>query len=171
MIQKFSVRLALSLVLVCVFVKIGHADDDHDDTTDKFDEAIGECLSHWKTHPFKTKNPRYKVLKSTVKVLGIGKDIEDRKPTDKPELVLVKPNVAVLAKSKLKLLNPNGYYCLKGGVSVLGKTEMEINCHAHFASSQDGAEVLGATDNKSGGTSVLGSVRLVRSGKDCPKVN
>ena len=84
----------------------------------------------------------------------------------KPELVLVKPNVAVMTKNHLNLLNPNGWYCLKGQVSVLGKSEIHLHCKAKLASNRDGVSVLGATDHDSGVT-VLGKSELKRVG--CPE--
>jgi hypothetical protein len=78
---------------------------------------------------------------------------------------LIKANVAVLSKATLDLMNPQGWYCLKGQVSVLGKSEIHLHCSAHLTSSSDGATVMGASDTDKGVT-VLGSTRVIRSG-DC----
>jgi len=40
---------------------------------------------------------------------------------------LVKPAVSVMAKTVLQLKNPNGWYCLKGRTSVLGKIEIQLD--------------------------------------------
>ena len=123
--------------------------------------AIQSCLSHWGKHPFPKKNPEFKVISAKVKVLGIGGEMKDDIASDDPALVLVKPSVTVLSKSDLKLLNPNGWYCLKGQVSVLGKSEIKLHCKAHLASSSDGATVLGGNDTDQG-VAVLGTIRVTK---------
>lgn len=124
-------------------------------------DAVDRCLGNWRKHPFK-KNPPFRIIAGKVRVLGAGGEIADTAPTDKPELVLIKPNVTVLAKSTLKLMNPNGWYCLKGRVAVLGKTQIDLACKANLASSEDGATVLGGGEQN--GVTVLGSSRVNRLG-------
>ncbi|MEZ4815648.1 MAG: hypothetical protein R3A80_10650 [Bdellovibrionota bacterium] len=133
-------------------------------------ETIQNCLNAWGNHPFaKDKRIADKVLSPSVKVLGIGgRNIDDSKKTSKPSLVLVKPSVSVLSKSVFRLANPNGWYCLKGTVAVLGKTEFELDCHAKMASNNGDVAVLGANDNQEGGVAVLGSIRLKSIG-NCSK--
>jgi hypothetical protein len=126
-------------------------------------EAIKSCLEHWKKHPFTGANPDFRIIKGKVRVMGIGDGIDDSGATKSPELVLIKPNVSVLSKTEMKLMNPNGWYCLKGNVSVLGKTVVELQCKANLASSEDGATVLGASET-GGGVAVLGSLRVEREG-------
>ncbi len=121
--------------------------------------AIDACLDAWGKHPF-SKNSPYRKIKSNVKVMGIGGNVEDDKHTSKPELVLVKHSVAVMSKQKYELMNPNGWYCLKGAVAVLGKSEVRLHCKAHFASSNDGAAVAASADE--GGVAVLGKVEIKR---------
>lgn len=128
------------------------------------DEDVEACLNFWGKHPFDRKNPKYRTISAKVKVLGIGGDVKDEAKTEGPDLVLIKPTVSVMAKTKYKLLNPNGWYCMKGGVSVLGKTAIDVHCKAHLASSKDGVAVLGANDDNSGGVAVLGSVRINKIG-------
>ena len=118
------------------------------------------ALDHWAKHPFSKKNPHYRTIATKVKVLGIGDNINDETATKIPDLVLIKPSVAVLSKISMRLMNPNGWYCLKTSVSVLGKSAISLNCKASLASSKDGANVLGA--NETGGVSVLGSLRVNR---------
>lgn len=130
---------------------------------DDLDE-IKACLSHWQGHPFKTESPKFRTLTSRVKVMGIGDETTDDVKTDKPELILIKPNVTVMSKSILRLLNPNGWYCMKGKVSVMGKSEIQLHCHAKLASSNSGAVVMGSDHADSGGVTVLGSTRVVRVG-------
>lgn len=151
--------LVLTLGLILGFSQLVMADEDND-------AAVRECLKHWGKHPFASASPKYRVLATKVKVLGIGGNTKAEQPTEKPELVLVKSSVSVMAKTKLELMNPNGWYCLEGRVSVLGKTQIDIHCKAKLASSSDGVEVLGANSGgDSGGVSVLGSTRVNR--QDC----
>lgn len=127
------------------------------------EKAVKACLKSWGKHPFKGANPEFRTLSSKVKVLGIGGDINDNKTTSKPELVLIKTNISVLSSTKMHLMNPNGWYCLKGKVDVLGKTTVELDCKANLASSSGGANVLGAKDTE-GGITILGSARIKRIG-------
>lgn len=133
-------------------------------------ESIRNCLNAWGKHPFpKDKTVADKVLSPSVKVLGIGgRNIDDSKSTSKPSLVLIKPSVNVLSKSVFRLANPNGWYCLKGTVAVLGKAEFELDCHAKMASNNGDVAVLGANDNQEGGVAVLGTIRLKSIG-NCSK--
>lgn len=125
-------------------------------------ETIYNCLKAWGKHPFpKEKRTADKVLSPSVKVLGIGgRNVEDSIDTSKPSLVLIKPSVNVLSKTTFRLVNPNGWYCLKGTVAVLGKAEFTVHCKAKVASNNGDVAVLGANDNQEGGVAVLGSIRL-----------
>jgi hypothetical protein len=127
--------------------------------------AVKACLRNFGKHPFNAKEPHFRTMSAKVRVFGIGGSAQDEMPTTKPELILVKPNVSVLSKSELNLLNPNGWYCLKGQVSVLGKSEIHLACKAKLAASRDGVNVLGGTDHDSGVT-VLGSSKITKVG--CP---
>jgi hypothetical protein len=131
--------------------------------SDGDENAVKACLAHWGKHPFNEKNLSFKTLSAKVTVLGIGGATRDDEVTEKPALILIKPNVAVLSKAELKLNNPQGWYCLKGQVAVLGKSEVQLNCSAHLAASNDGATVLGGSDTDHGVT-VLGSSRLTWTG-------
>lgn len=128
-------------------------------------KAVRVCLENWgKKNPFKGERPEFRVIGAKVKVLGIGSDeVNDEHETSTPELVLVKPNVAVLSKSTVRLMNPNGCYCLKGKVAVLGSSEIQLHCKAGMASSNGGATVMG-TSKMEGGVTVLGSTRVKRLG-------
>jgi hypothetical protein len=149
---------ALTLLALIAVISPARAAEDGDLS------AVRACLAHWgKEAPFDSKNPKYRVLSSRVKVLGIGGETRDDVPTDSPELVLIKANVNVLSKAELNLLNPNGWYCLKGQVAVLGKSEVKLHCKANLASSYDGATVMGGSDTDQGVT-VLGASRLTRVG-------
>lgn len=125
-------------------------------------EDIEACVDAWGKSPFTAKS-KFRVLNGGTKVMGIGGDIEDNTKTSKPELILVRPAVTVMAKTVMNLNNPNGWYCLKGKVAVMGKMQVNLHCSAKMASSQGGATVLGHGDDSTG-TTVLGSTRVVRTG-------
>lgn len=126
-------------------------------------EEIQQCLRHWGKHPFAKSNPEFRTMATKVKVMGIGDEMTDTKATGKPELVLLKPSVNVMSKSVMSLMNPNGWYCIKGRVDVLGKSEINLHCKAHMASSNDGATVLGS-NNSDTGVTVLGKSVVNRLG-------
>lgn len=130
------------------------------------DPNVDACLTAWKNAPFKKGTEPHHVVGSQVKVFGIGKkDFEDS-PTDKPRLILIKPSVNVLGKTSFRLMNPNGWYCFRANVSVLGKMNIQAVCGAKLASSkEDGTSVLGS-DESDKGVAVLGSLRVTRIG-DC----
>lgn len=127
-------------------------------------EVIRSCLGTWPDHPFRgDETPRYKVLGSSVNVLGIGGDVVDDVATPDPQLVLVKPAVNVLTKGRFRLMNPNGWYCFESAVTVLAKSEIVAHCTAHIASSIDGVAVAGGNSGADGVT-VLGKAVVKRVG-------
>ena len=126
-------------------------------------EAIRKCLSNWDHPPFKKSEPNFKTFGGNVNVFGIGGEVADTEKTDKPKLILVKPNVNVLGKATLKLMNPQGWYCLKPTISVLAKTQIESHCKAHVTSTTKGSNIMGAQD-KEQGVVVLGSLRIKQIG-------
>lgn len=130
----------------------------------KYDKNVRECLSHWKKTPFSSRNLKYKTMKSTVSVFGAGGDLIDKKKTSKPALVYVKASVNVLGKNTIKLLNPNGWYCLNSSTNVLGKAVIELHCKAKLAISNTGATVLGSDSGDQQGTTVLGKTKIKRTG-------
>lgn len=149
-------KLILALTLLSTY-SLAYAEDGHQ-------EALDRCISAWGKSPFKKGSPADKTIDSSVKVFGIGKNREaDNEATKKPVLVLVRPSVNVLGKSTIRLMNPNGWYCFKSNVTVLGKINIEAHCDAHIASAQDGAEVL-AADETNKGVAVLGALRITRLG-------
>lgn len=126
-------------------------------------DDIQQCLRTWGKHPFAKESPTFRTMSSRVKVMGVGDDMSDTKVTDKPDLVLLKPAVNVMSKSVVSLLNPNGWYCMKGKVDVLGKTEINLHCNAHMAASSDGTTVMGSNESDTGVT-VLGKSVVNRIG-------
>ena len=122
--------------------------------------AIAACLKAWDKHPFGG-NPRYKTLQTSVKVFGVGKSTRDAETTSTPTLILVNAGVNVMGGSTIELLNPNGWYCLRATVNVMGGLNIRAHCRAHLASATDGATVMGSnTENK--GVTVMGSTRVER---------
>lgn len=131
---------------------------------EKTEDAISKCLASWGSHPF-GKNPKYKTLATSVKVFGIGGSTKDAEKTESPALVLVNPAVNVMGRTTYELLNPNGWYCFRANVNVMGGFVIRAHCKAHIASSSSGATVLGSdeTDAKDGVT-VMGSTKVERFG-------
>lgn len=126
--------------------------------------AIAACLATWRDHPFQgVDRPRFKVLSSSVKVMGIGSDVVDDHRTADPELVLIKPAVNVMSKERFRLMNPNGWYCFQSTVTVLAKSEITAECGAHLASSVDSVAVAGGNEGTDGVT-VLGKAVVHRVG-------
>jgi hypothetical protein len=129
-------------------------------------EVIRSCLGTWPDNPFKGDDPpRYKVLGASVNVLGMGAEVADETVTSDPQLVLVKPSVNVLTKGRLRLMNPNGWYCFESAVTVLAKSEITAQCTAHITSSVDGVAVAGGNKGTDGVT-VLGKAVVKRVGCD-----
>lgn len=125
------------------------------------DSAIAACLKAWGTHPFAAK-PKYRTMQTSVKVFGIGGKSGDTEKTAAPSLVLVNPGVNVMGGTTVELLNPNGWYCLRSTVNVMGGLTLRAHCDAHIASSADGATVMGSnTENK--GVTVMGATRVERT--------
>lgn len=122
------------------------------------DGSISNCLKTWGKHPF-GQNPEYKTLATSVKVLGIGKNTIDSEHTNSPSLILVNPGVNVMGGTIIELLNPNGWYCLRSNVNVMGGLTIRVHCKSHLASATEGVTVLGKnSDNKS--TTVMGSTQI-----------
>ena len=127
---------------------------------EEVDSSVSSCLKAWGKHPF-GKNPQYKTLSTSVKVFGIGPDTIDAEVTSKPALVLVNPSVNVAGGSAIQVLNPNGWYCFRTTVSVMGGLTIKAHCKSHLATtSGDVLEVGNATDDK--GVTVMGSTKVER---------
>jgi hypothetical protein len=129
------------------------------------DSSIAACLKAWGDHPF-GKNPQFKTLATSVKVFGIGKTTSDTEPTSSPSLVLINPIFNVMGASTIELLNPNGWYCLRTTVSVIGRVSLRAHCKAQLASISDGHTARGNnTENraiKDQGVTVMGSLSIER---------
>ncbi len=105
------------------------------------DSSIAACLKAWGDHPF-GKKPQFKTLGPSVKVFGIGTNVGDTAPTSTPILVLVNPIFNVMGESTIELLNPNGWYCLRTTVSLVGRVNIRANCKAQLAETSDGNTML-----------------------------
>ena len=113
----------------------------------EIDDSIANCLKAWGKHPFGN-NPNYKTLATSVKVFGIGADPTDAEVTNSPSLVLVNPGVNVMGGSTIELLNPNGWYCLRNDVNVMGGLTTKVHCKAHLASATESSvTVLGSNSD------------------------
>ena len=131
-------------------------------------DALNACLKSWGKHPFDEGNLNYRTIAPNVRVFGSGVSVQDDRETQQPELVLIKPSVSVFSKGTLKLLNPQGWYCLKSKVAVFSEVDIQIDCRANLASSSDGTTVMGSNEKRDGVT-VFGSSKVTRIG--CDKAN
>ena len=132
---------------------------------EEVDSSVAACLKAWGHHPF-GKNPQFKTLATSVKVFGIGSGAGDTEPTSSPSLVLINPVFNVMGKSTIELLNPNGWYCLRTTVSVMGGVSIRAHCKARLAATSDGKTVLGNnTENrniKDIGVTAVGAISVER---------
>ncbi|MBE0626198.1 MAG: hypothetical protein IH606_15430 [Burkholderiales bacterium] len=106
------------------------------------DSSIAACLKAWGDHPFGNA-PQFKTLETSVTVFGIGGKTADTQPTSTPALVLINPSFNLMGGSTIELLNPNGWYCLRTTVTVMGRVGIRAHCKAQLASTSAGSTVLG----------------------------
>lgn len=133
--------------------------------------ALDACIKSWgKDSPFRAGAEPTSIIATNVKVFGVGGsgNVSD-KATDKPALVLVRPAVNVMGKSRIRLENPKGWYCFRSNVTVAGKLEIEAPCHAHIASAREDGTAVGAVDESNQGVAVFGALRVTRYGCDAKK--
>jgi hypothetical protein len=68
--------------------------------------------------------------------------------------------------STIDLLNPNGWYCLRTTVSIVGGVSIRAHCKAQLAATSDGKAMLAdKTENrgiKNLNVTVMGSVSIER---------
>ncbi len=154
--KKIVIALFASLFLLVFWTLPALADDA---------AVVRACLDNWGKHPFNARHPKFRVFGTKVRVFGIGGKVRDTVHTSRPELVLIKPNVSVMSKSTMDLLNPNGWYCLRGKVNVMSSTTINLDCRAHIASSKPGVTVLGGnSESQESEVTVLGGARITRVG-------
>ena len=125
--------------------------------------AVEACLRSWgKSHPFKDQQKiKFRLMQGQVKVFGVGNNIVDDTPTQYPQLIVVRPGVNVMGNMNYELLNPNGWYCLKAKVNVMGKSVINLACNAQIASTSGTTIVMGAGEGQSG-TTVMGKTVVNR---------
>jgi hypothetical protein len=136
---------------------------------DEGDQAvIDQCIAHWgKASPFRKGTPPDGVIATGVKVFGIGQSSSGDDPvTRKPRLVLVRPAVNVMGRTTIRLQNPHGWYCFRSNVTVMGKIQIDAQCHAHLASAREEGTAVGAADESNKGVAVFGALRVNRFGCD-----
>ena len=134
-------------------------------------KALDGCIASWgKNSPFKPGTPANSVIAPSVKVFGVGGSghVNDQ-ATEKPALILVRPAVNVMGKSRIRLENPKGWYCFRSNVNVAGSMEIEAPCNAHIASAKEDGTSVGAVDETNKGVSVFGALRITRYGCDGKK--
>lgn len=121
-------------------------------------KVISDCLALWPSHPFKNPKDRsFRTFAPTVNIIGLGGEIKDDVVTSYPQIILVKPSINVLTKTRFQLLNPNGWYCLRVNINVLSKNAIDLHCQAHIADSVAGFAVMGSHKDGTGrGVTVLG---------------
>lgn len=148
-------RILSFLILVLGMVLITQGSFAEEDS----DDALARCLKAWGKHPFSAK-PEFKTLPTSVKVFGIGKNPKDTEITVNPALIMVNPAVNVMGGTIYELLNPNGWYCFKANVNVMGGLIIKAHCKAHVASATSGATVMGSSESEDKGVTVMGSTKV-----------
>jgi len=150
-------RLTFFCVLLCTFLLPTVASANP--------ESVRACLANWPEHPFDAQNPKFRTVSGQFKIFGIGEDINESTPTEKPELVLILPNISVMTGARMTLMNPNGWYCLRSKVNVMGSSEIILHCKAHIASTKAGTTVLGSNEGEiEQGVTVMGKSTIIREG-------
>jgi len=131
--------------------------------------VLDACISSWgKSSPFKKGKAADRTIGTGVKVFGIGSGQSGNDaPSEKAELILVRPAVNVAGTSTLRLSNPNGWYCFRSNVTVAGALRIEAHCKAHIASAKEDGTTVGAVDESHTGVAVFGALRVSRFG--CPE--
>jgi hypothetical protein len=157
-------HLWVLLCAVLLFPTLGWSGEGSDQ------DALKACLHNWGTPPFAAGNLDYRTIAASVRVFDIGVSVQDDRATAQPELVLIKPSVNVFSTSTLRLLNPQGWYCLESKVAVFSAVDIQLACRANLASASDGATVLGSNDSRNGVT-VLGTSHVTRIGCDKAEAN
>jgi len=95
---------------------------------------------------------------------GSSDDTIDDTRTAAPELVYVRTGVNVAGGSVVQLNNPNGWYCMRSAVNVMGGLTIRLACEATFAMLGDDTTVLGNGADGDTGITVMGGTQVER---DC----
>ena len=107
----------------------------------EIDSSVAACLKAWGEHPF-GKAPQYRTMGPTFKLFGIGSEPDDTAATGSPALVLIEPSFNLFGVSSIDLMNPNGWYCLRTTVSIVGKLSIRAHCKARLASNSAGVTAV-----------------------------
>lgn len=127
---------------------------------------VETCLKQWGDHPFQdAKRVRFRVIEPDVKIFGLGGNVVDVAETSYPQLIYIRPAVSVMSKVTYELMNPNGWYCFKSKVNVMGKSVIKAACNAHIVTAKGKTTVLGKGEDDKKGTTVMGKSLIER---DCP---
>jgi hypothetical protein len=153
------IRFAVVVMLLAPSVALAAAPDQ---------QILNSCIASWgKKSPFKNATPADPSIGTGVKVFGIGSGQSGNDaPTDKPALIFVRPAVNVAGRSRIRLSNPNGWYCFRSNVTVAGALHIDAHCTAQIASAQEDGTAVGAVDESNTGVAVFGALRINRFG--CP---
>lgn len=124
---------------------------------------VKQCLVSWGDgHPFRDyQDIRFRVIDTNVRLFGLGNTFSDHVKTSYPQIILIRPAVSVMSKTTFELMNPNGWYCFKGSVTVLGKSIIKMACDARLGSTTGNTAVLGKSQGQSG-TTVMGKTVVKR---------
>lgn len=128
-------------------------------------DAVRKCLNLWGTHPFKSVSAaNYKKLSPNVAVNlgGFGLElgaINENTATAEPQLVVIDVAVNYASTTTWKLMNPKGWYCVKGAVAtgsdtVQALTNINLACTAKLAKSNLALSLDSNTGNLAVGTGV-----------------
>jgi hypothetical protein len=112
------------------------------------DSPIPACLKAWRDHPF-GEAPQFKSLEGSLTVFGVGRKTGDTEPTSTPSLVLIEPSFNAMGGSTIELLNPNGWYCMRTMLSIMGTLSIRAHCKARLAATSAGSTAVGNnTENR-----------------------
>jgi|GEM_PF-5959547 len=105
-------------------------------------DKIRKCLSLWGGHPFKKISAaNYKSYAAPVSVAGFGFNaVNDTEASTVDKLVVVNFALNLGGETQMKLMNPKGWYCLKGAVSAgaglgVAHTQIDMHCTSRLAQS------------------------------------
>ncbi|GAB6047069.1 hypothetical protein JCM19379_08930 [Methyloparacoccus murrellii] len=133
---------------------------------DEDEGYINLCLTAWGDHPFKG-IPHYQKYSPIVNIFGIGQNTDDLAATREPALVLIDTGVNLMGGTTIRLLNPNGWYCFRSNINIMGKVTIKAHCNAHIASASEGLTFLGE-DQHNQSTTVMGLTHVELIGCEEP---
>lgn len=125
-------------------------------------QTLRKCMEKWDSLPFDQRIQVRKIYAS-VTVGGVGNAINDTRRTSEPELVLIYAGVNVLGSVTYKLLNPNGFYCMKVNVNVLTSLNLDLHCNARLADSMVDVNVGSEADQTASVGVHVGSIVVLNT--------